>query len=119
MPLYIFQNPETGEIKEVVQSMNQEHTYTEDGTEWDRVWTTPQVAMDVKIDPFSTKQFVDKTNKPGTYGDLMDRSAELSEARAEKNGGVDPVKQKFFDDYSKTRGGKRHPEESKNKVIEI
>lgn len=119
MPLYIFENPETGEIKEILQSMTEEHIYSENGIQWNRVWTTPQVAIDVKIDPFSKKQFVDKTNKPGTYGDLMDRSAELSEARAEKNGGVDPIKQKFFDDYAKKRGGKRHPEESKNKTIQV
>ena len=119
MPIYMYKNPKTGEVKDVLQGMNEVHEYSENGEEWDRVWSSPQIGMDTKVDPFSSKQFVNKTNKQGTYGDLMDRSAELSEKRAEKNGGVDPVKKKYFDDYANKRGGKRHPEENKNKPIEV
>jgi len=119
MPIYIYENPSTGEVREVLQSMNEEHCYSEDGQEWVRVWTLPQMSIDTKLDPFSSKDFVKKTDKSGTYGDLLDRSAELSEIRANKNGGVDPLKQKYFDDYAKKRGGKRHPDELKNKTIEI
>ena len=35
--------------------------------------------------------------------------------RAAKNGGVDPVKQKYYDDYKKKTNGKLHPGEQKDK----
>ena len=38
----------------------------------------------------------------------MDASAELSSKRAEQNGGIDPVKQKYFKDYAKKRNGTKH-----------
>jgi hypothetical protein len=44
----------------------------------------------------------------GTVGDLLDYSAELSERRAEANGGVDPIKKKALENYSKKTGGKKH-----------
>jgi hypothetical protein len=46
-------------------------------------------------------------------GDMFDYSAEMSQRRAEKAGGVDPVKQKYFDDYSKRTNGKKHHSQSK------
>jgi hypothetical protein len=47
----------------------------------------------------------------------MNLSAELSEKRAEKAGGLDPIKEKFFDNYAKERGGSEHPDRAK-KVYE-
>ena len=47
--------------------------------------------------------------KKDTVGGLMDRSAELSDKRAKEAGGIDPVKQKYFEDYSKNRRGFKHP----------
>jgi hypothetical protein len=47
-------------------------------------------------------------NHRGTIGDLWDRSAELSEKRS-KIYGKDPVKDKYFKDWSKKRKGKKHP----------
>jgi hypothetical protein len=117
MPLYLFRHPESGETVEVIQRMCEEHTYSDkDGVEWKRVWTVPQVGADRKIDPFSSSDFLKVTDKPGTVGDLWDRSAELSEKRADKNGGVDPVKEKFFTNYSKTRKGKPHISQWKEKT---
>ena len=56
---------------------------------------------------------------------MMDLSAELSHKRADKAGGLDPVKEKFYDNYSKERKGAEHPNrikergyESKNVKIE-
>ena len=46
----------------------------------------------------------------------MDASAELSAQRAEERGGVDPIKQKHYDDYAKKRGGRRHPKEKIEKL---
>lgn len=119
MPIYIFENPETKEQIEVVQSMNEEHVYVDkNGLEWKRVFIGSQLKTNSTIDPWNSRQFVEKTgNQKGTYGDLLDQSAELSQKRADQNGGVDPVKQKAFDDYAKKRGGARHPQELKGKKI--
>lgn len=38
----------------------------------------------------------------------MDKSRELSEKRAEKEG-FDPQRKKFFEEYSKTRNVAKHP----------
>ncbi len=108
--IYLYKNPETGEIKEIVQGMNDVHEYEEDGVEWNRVFTVPQASIDTKIDPFSKNAFIDKTRNNSTMGDMWDRSRELSDRRAQESGeGVDPVKQKYIKDYKKKRGGKDHP----------
>ena len=49
----------------------------------------------------------------GTVGDLLDASKEMSQKRAESNGGVDPVKEKYFKKYSESRRGAKHPDEIK------
>lgn len=118
MPIYVYQNPETNELIEVVQSMKEEHVFFDkNGLEWKRVFMPSQLNTEGTIDPWSNKDFVEKTrNKKGTYGDLLDRSAELSNARAEKNGGVDPIKKKYFKDYSKKRGGVKHPQDRKKSI---
>ena len=111
MPIYLYQNPKTEEVKEIIQSMNDVHEYHEDGVKWNRVFTVPNASIDTKQDPFSSKQYVDSTrNKKGTYGDLLNKSAELSEQRAKLNGGIDPVKEKYYSDYSKNRRGAKHPD---------
>mgnify|MGYP003333232259 FL=1 len=109
MPLYSYQNPNTGEIIDVLQGMNDKHSYTdENGLEWKRVFQVPNASVDSQIDPNNPVSFIDATkNKKGTIGDLFDKSAELSEKRAK--GGVDPVKEKFISDYSKRTNGKQHP----------
>lgn len=118
MPIYIYQNPETNETIEVLQSMTEEHVYVDEkGLEWKRVFVPSQLTTESSIDPWSEKQFVEKTrNSKGNYGDLLDRSAELSSKRADQNGGVDPIKQKYFKDYSKKRGGAKHPKDRKKTI---
>lgn len=114
MPLYPYKNPKTGEVKDIFQGMNDEHIYSEDGVEWKRVFLSPNASIDTKADPFSQDDFRERTGaKKGTVGDMLDYSAEMSEKRAEKCGGVDPVKKKYFDEYAKKRGGKRHLNEKK------
>ncbi len=120
MPLYLYENKETGEVLEVLQGMNDTHEYHgEDGSEkglWRRVYVNPNMSTDTKLDPFSSDSFRASTvGKNDTYGQLFERSAEASEMRAAKNGGVDPVKQKYYDDYKKKRNGKLHPGEQKDK----
>ena len=56
------------------------------------------------------------TNKKGSLGDVMDYSKELSEARSEKNGGIDPVKEKHYKEYSAKRKGAKHIDEMKSNL---
>jgi predicted nucleic acid-binding Zn ribbon protein len=115
LPLYSYKHPTTGEIREVIQGMNETHDfYDEAGVKWDRVFSKPNAVIDANgnANPFSEKEFVKVTaNKKGeTIGDAWDRSTELSEKRKDKLGvKVDPVKQKYYENWSKRRKGKRHP----------
>ena len=123
MPFYLFESKD-GRIKEVFQKMSEPHVLIEDGVEWKRVFTPPQASIDTKIDPFSSKDFANKTgNKKGKLGDILDRSKECSDKRADKLGAPDIVKEKYFKNWSKKRGGKRlHPSviaENQNKTLEI
>ncbi len=114
MPYYIYSNPETGETKDVFQKMNDVHEYfDETGLQWNRVFTVPNAGIDtVKLNPFSSKDFLKKTDKAGTIGSIMDRSKEMSEKRKDKEG-FDPLQKRYFKDWSKARGGRRHSEEIK------
>ena len=113
MPIYIYQHPKSEKYIEVFQGMNEDHTYfDEDGLEWKRVFTTPNMAVDIESDPFSQTQFLEKTQNAGTMGELWDRSAEMSAKRAEKRDGIDPHKKSYFKKYSKERGGSKHLNDS-------
>lgn len=108
MPLYTFEHPETNESIDLVFSMNDEKIYIdENGIKWNRVFSSPNAALDLNADPFSSKGFVEKTNSKGTMGDLMSRSQEMSEKRKNKLG-YDPVQKKYFQEYSKKRRGIKH-----------
>jgi hypothetical protein len=111
MPQYLYQNPKTQKVIALTQSVNDTHEYyDEDGIKWDRIFTPPELNTQGSLDMNCTpQQFSDYTkNKKGTIGDLWDRSAELSSKR-EKVYGKDPVKNKYFKDWSKKRKGKKHP----------
>jgi predicted nucleic acid-binding Zn ribbon protein len=118
MPIYTYFNSETEEYRDIVQKMSDVHEYFgEDGgeTTWKRVFTVPHASIDSKMDPFKAEDFARKTgSKKGTYGDLLDKSAELSHQRAELAGGVDPVKEKYYKDYSEKRRGAKHPSQMKS-----
>jgi hypothetical protein len=117
MPIYIYRHPQKEIYKEIIQTMNENHIYFEDEIEWKRVFTVPQASIDTKINPFSSKEFVEKTgNKKGTFGDMMDFSAEMSRQREDKVGTDDPVKRKFFDNYKKNNKVKHV--QDKPKVID-
>ena len=120
MPLYLYQNEKTGEIREILQSMNEVHEYNgKNGNErsWKRIFTIPQASIDTKQDPFSANDFLDRTkSKKGTYGNMLDYSKELSEKRTSIVGGVDPIKEKYYKDYSKQRNGAKHPDTLKKSI---
>jgi hypothetical protein len=100
--------------------MSEEHSYSEGGVQWERVWTVPQAAVDSNIDPFNQNAFIDKVGaQKGTMNDVWGRSAEMSEKRAAKRGGEDPVKKKYYDEYKARRRGTEHPLQIKERVSKI
>jgi hypothetical protein len=106
--IYLFEHPETREVKEVFQRITEDHFYVdESGVKWKRVYTPTNFSVDGRVNAFSSKEFVEKTAKEGmSVGDMWDLSRELSDKR-EKSAGKDPVKERYVEDYSKLRKGKR------------
>ncbi len=104
--IYLFENPKTGEFRDVAFNVDDEKIYEADGVVWQRRWTPPQLSIDTKVDPYSQKQFLEKTSKVGTVGDLWDRSAELSAMRAQKDG-KDFVKEQHEANEAAIRKGRR------------
>lgn len=116
MPIYLFQHPVTKEISEVFQTMNQEHTlFDEKGIKYERLYTSPNCSIDSKIDPFSSRDFAEKTrNKKGTIGDLLNKSKELSEKRGGDSS--DPVLKNYLSSYEREKGVKHTSEIKKEKI---
>ena len=72
MPIYIFKNPITGKVKEVIQKMNDDHVYfDEEGTQWNRIFTSPQASMDTQIC---------KDSSPTAYARINNNSPEFKKA---------------------------------------
>lgn len=117
MPNYEFQNLKTGEIETFHFSLKDcpkiGSELEIEGKKYKRVITSaPYGSVDGKgTDPFNAQKFVEKTKTEGkeTIGGVMDRAKELSQKRAQKAGGKDPIQQKWFKEYSKKRQGKKHP----------
>ena len=117
MPIYEYQHPDTGETIEVDQKMNDFHIYIDyQGTEWKRVYSVPNASIDTQIDDFSSNEFVNKTKGKGmTMGQLWEESKQASNRR-EKMLGEDPVKKKYFKNYSKKRSGMKHEKDPAKKT---
>lgn len=114
MPIYLFSNPKTNKIKHIFQEMNAEHTYSEDGVVFERVYTVPNATIDSQIDPFSSQKFIEKTGTmKGTLGEIWDYSKELSDKRAKSTNGQDDVRIKAENKYSKKRRGMKYKEKMK------
>jgi len=71
-----------------------------------RIPTNPTMSTDTRINPFDKQAFLDKTNKPGKFGDLVDLSRDLAEKRKQKTGGEDKIRENFVETSKKTRRGK-------------
>ena len=111
MPEYLFENPDTGEVISITQGIDEEHSYSEEGRLFNRVFTVPNASVDSDINPFSSQQFTEKTkNMKGRMGDIWDYSSELSERRKKDNNGEDPVRKKAEKKYSKKRRGMKYKE---------
>lgn len=107
MPIYLFKNPNTGKVVHIMQSMNDSHTYSENGVEFERVFTIPNSQINDNVD--TAQKFVEKTGSMrGTLGEIWDYSQELSEKRARSNGGEDPLRKKAEEKYSKKRKGMKY-----------
>ncbi len=122
MPLYLFQHIKTGEVHEVMYHMNDAKDYRGPKGKarvgaWKRVYLKPRAAFDsLPVDPFSSKDFARVTNKKGLVGDMWERSAEMSAKRAEKEG-ADPVKNRFYRQYSAKRKGHKHPLQAREEIV--
>ena len=70
MPIYTFQNPETGKTIDIRQRMTEKHEYTdENGLKWTRVFEVVNVGFDTSPNIFSSTSFADSTsNKKETIG---------------------------------------------------
>jgi len=117
MPIYEYQHPETEELIQVSQRMEDDHMYSDEkGTEWIRIFYAPNAAQNTRIDDFSSTDFVNKTRDKGmTMGQLWYESSEASKKR-EKKLGKDPVKEKHFKNYSKKRSGMKHEKDPTKKT---
>lgn len=118
MPNYLFQRVGSEETKEFTFSMKEVPSFgtviKRDGIKWKRLMLNPQVACAglKAIDPYSPQAFVNKTGQmKGTLGDLWDASKELSERRAQKEGGTDPLRKKYYADYKRRKRGTPHSQE--------
>lgn len=107
MPEYLFRNPETDEYISVIQGVNENHSYSENGVEFERVFTVPNASIGSKQDGSYEAFKKATTNKKITLGDAWDISRESSEKRQQAQG-RDEVKKSFFEDYSKKRQNKKH-----------
>ncbi len=120
MPEYLFENPDTGEVITVVQGINEEHSYSEDGKEFQRIFTIPNASIDSEVDPFSAQQFTEKTkNMKGTIGEMWDYSKELSEKRKKASGGEDPIRKQAEKKYSNKRQGMQYKENASPSDIKV
>jgi len=123
MPLFLFKNSDTNEVREIFFKMNDDKVYNgEDGTEigkWSRRWTKPNASVNSlsNTNPFDTRAHVEKTGQmKGSLGDLFNISKEMSERRQDKIGGEDPVKRKFFEDYKQKNNGAKHFHDRPDKI---
>ncbi len=123
MPIHDFLNKKTGKKLSVyvpIKAPLIEHQkQIVDGEEYERTYDdAPLIAKDMQHDDGSFNDFRKTTDgKNVKMGDLYNISKEMSEKRASKNGGYDPVQEKWFSEYEK-KFNKKHPEVKKREERE-
>ena len=106
MPIYSYIDDDTEQIHDVVQGMNDVHEYYHNGKKLRRVYYATNASIDTNAS--SENSFIEKTAKMrGNIGDIQDYSRELSEKRGGFN---DPIRQRYYKDYSAKRKGAKHPD---------
>jgi len=111
MPAYDFYNEEFGETISVYLPLSatdkERAEQIVDGKIYKRVFAAPLAAIDSIVKDCSLEEFKRVTNKPNMkVGDMWKISAEMSAQRADKNGGYDENREKFYKSYEKKTGGK-------------
>jgi len=111
MPAYDFYNEEVGETISVYLPLSatdkERAEQIVDGKIYKRVFEAPLAAIDSIVKDCSLEEFKRVTNKPNMkVGDMWKISAEMSAQRADKNGGYDENREKFYKSYEKKTGGK-------------
>jgi hypothetical protein len=123
MPIHEFYNESNGrkiEIYVPVNAPSEDHQFQiVEGQTYKRVYSAPLASVDSTMKDATKEDFRRlTTNKKGlTVGQMWEMSAEMSEHRAHKNGGVDNVKESFYKNYEK-EVGKLHPEVERKKKLE-
>lgn len=110
MPVLDFES-EDGKIISVLVRITEpdeaRHVQIVDGVTYKRVYAAPTAIKDTKHGDATKEDFGRMTEgKNMTVGQMQDLAKELSEERAAKNGGIDPVKEKYYKDYEKKIGQK-------------
>lgn len=113
MPAYDFYNEDLNETISVYLPLSasdrERSEQIVDGKIYKRVFAAPLAAIDSIAKDATLEDFKRVTNKPNMkVGDMWKISAEMSAQRADKNGGYDENREKFYKDYEKKTGGK-HP----------
>lgn len=121
-PVFDFQHETTGEIISVLVKHTEpdhlRHEQTVDGKIYKRVYSAPTTAKDTKTGDCTLNDFSRVTEgKNLTVGQMWKISEEMSKARADKNGGLDPVKEKFYKDFEK-KNGKKHEDVIRRERVE-
>ena len=121
MPVYDFQ-AQDGEVISVLvllgESDEARHTQKVGDKVYKRIYAAPLAAKDTRSVDGTQKDF-DRmvTGKKITVGDAWATAKDLSQQRADKNGGKDPVQEQFYKDYEKKTGGK-HIDVKKREAME-
>ncbi len=110
-PVHDFQCETTGEVLaiyvEIKAPAAEHHTQTVAGKVYKRVYAAPRAARDTRTNDATQQDFMRTTEgKNVTVGDLHKISEEMSAHRADKNGGSDPVKERFYAAHEREYGEK-------------
>jgi len=97
MPVYRYKHPKSGELVEIVQSMNDIHEYIDkNGIKYERQFESVSLSKDQSINPYNAKDFARKTrDKNYNLGEMWKISKELSEKRKSISG-KDEIKEKHL-----------------------
>lgn len=109
MPVYDYFSEQTGKTVSVLVRLDEpdlaRQVQVQDGVTYRRVYSAPAAARDMSKGSLSQADFnrcADGKNLK--VGDLWAMSQEMSQERANKNGGRDPVKEKMYDKHLKEYG---------------
>lgn len=128
MPCFDFIHEKSGHVisvlvtlSEPIKSFHEQIVTNEETGEirvYKRVYAAPLAAKDTKRKQGSKDDYKRVTgDKKLTVGEMWEISKEMSQERADKNGGTDPVNEQFYKDYEKKMGGK-HIDVKKREAME-